>query len=157
MGPRDRTASNAVATARHQRHQPEKTLLYQIVEQLIGSRRIGHMLFLDGVYIDAPKTKFKPVMVPTHEELVQLVHTVSYRIARFLERRGLLVRDTENAYLDLLPEDEGPMDTLMGHSITYFIATGPNAGRKVFTSQTLPAIEDEGGLAMLAPVRRSGP
>ena len=32
----------------------------------------------------------------------------------------------------------------MGHSITYRIATGPNAGRKVLTLQTLPAIEDEG-------------
>ncbi len=102
------------------------------------------MLFLDGVYIDVPKTKFKRVVAPTHEELVQLVHTVSHRIARFLERRGLLVRDAENAYLDLQPEDESPMDSLMGHSITYRIATGPNAGRKVFTLQTLPAIEDEG-------------
>ena len=90
------------------------------------------MLFLDGVYIDAPKTKFKRVMAPSHEELVQLVHTVSHRIARFLERRGLLVRDAENAYLDLQPEDESPMDTIIGHSITYRIATGPNAGRKVF-------------------------
>ncbi|MCH8312665.1 MAG: transposase [Nitrospinae bacterium] len=103
-----------------------------------------HMLFLDGVYIETPKTKFRPVMGPTHNELVQLVHTVSHRIARFLERRGLLVRDAENAYLDLQPEDESPMDTLMGHSITYRIATGPNAGRKVLTLQTLPAIEDEG-------------
>ena len=33
MCPTDRSACNAVATARHQRHQPEKTLLYQIVEQ----------------------------------------------------------------------------------------------------------------------------
>ena len=33
MCPTGRAASNAVATARHQRHQPEKTPLYQIVEQ----------------------------------------------------------------------------------------------------------------------------
>ena len=61
------------------------------------------------------------------------------------------MRDAENAYLDLLPDDEGPMDTIIGHSITHRIATGPNAGRKsspraptVGTLQTLPAIEDEG-------------
>ena len=51
-----------------------------------GCAGAPHMLFLDGVYVDAPKTKFKPVMAPTHEELVQLVHTVSHRIARFLDR-----------------------------------------------------------------------
>lgn len=31
--------------------------------------------------------------------------------------------DIENAYLDLQPEDESPMDAIMGHSITYRIAT----------------------------------
>ena len=30
------------------------------------------------------------------------------------------------------------MDQLIGHSITYRIAVGPQAGRKVFTLQTLP-------------------
>ncbi len=72
------------------------------------------------------------------------MQTISHRIARFLERKGLLVQDAENAYLDLPPDDESPMDTIMGHSITYRIAAGPNAGRKVFTLQTIPAFEDEG-------------
>jgi hypothetical protein len=31
------------------------------------------------------------------------------------------------------------MDQLLGHSITYRIAVGPQQGRKVFTLQTLPA------------------
>jgi len=34
------------------------------------------------------------------------------------------------------------MDQLRGHSITYRIAVGPQQGRKVFTLQTLPGIED---------------
>ena len=43
--------------------------------------RIGHMLFLDGVYIDAPKTKFKRVMAPSHEELgATSAHTAIERI-----------------------------------------------------------------------------
>jgi len=57
-------------------------------------------------------------------------------------RRGLLARDAENAYLDLAAENEAPMDTIMGHSITYRIAAGPNAGRKVFTLQTPPASQE---------------
>ncbi len=35
--------------------------------------------------------------------------------------------------------EEDPMDQLLGHSITYRIAVGLQAGRKVFTLQTLPA------------------
>ena len=38
--------------------------------------------------------------------------------------------------------DEGAMAPLLAHSITYRIAVGPQAGRKVFTLQTLPASEE---------------
>jgi hypothetical protein len=34
--------------------------------------------------------------------------------------------------------DDDPMHHLLGHSITYRIAVGPQQGRKVFTLQTLP-------------------
>jgi hypothetical protein len=37
------------------------------------------------------------------------------------------------------------MDQLLGHSITYRIAVGPQQGRKVFTLQTLPAWDDAFG------------
>lgn len=36
----------------------------------------------------------------------------------------------------------GPLDDLIGHSITYRIAVGPRAGQKLFTLQTLPARDD---------------
>ncbi len=67
----------------------------------------------------------------------------AHRIGRFLEREGLLERDAENSYLapDAVPA--GSMDNLWGHSITYRIAVGPQAGRKVFTLQTLPAYDVE--------------
>ena len=35
------------------------------------------------------------------------------------------------------------MHQLLGHSITYRIAMGPNQGRKVFTLQTLPACDPD--------------
>jgi hypothetical protein len=35
------------------------------------------------------------------------------------------------------------MNHLQGHSITYRIAVGPQAGRSVFTLQTLPACEPD--------------
>ena len=39
--------------------------------------------------------------------------------------------------------EESPIDNLLGHSITYRIATGPREGQKVFTLQTLPAELDQ--------------
>jgi len=37
--------------------------------------------------------------------------------------------------------DEDPSNQLLGSSITYRIAVGPQQGRKVFTLQTLPNLE----------------
>ena len=40
-------------------------------------------------------------------------------------------------------EYEDPMSQLLGHSITYCIAVGPPADRKVSTLQTLPASDPD--------------
>ena len=71
----------------------------------------------------------------------QLTHTIAHRVARYLERQGLLVCDAGNSYLtaDGIDADpESPMNQLLGSSITYRVAVGPQQGRKVFTLQTLP-------------------
>jgi len=49
------------------------------------------------------------------------------------------VRDSENSYLSTEHLEEDSLSQLQGHSITYRIAVGPQAGRKAFTLQTLPA------------------
>ncbi len=87
------------------------------------------------------RVRFRWVKAPTSEELTRLTHTIAQRIARYLERQGFLVRDAQNSYLtyDGMDADpESPMDQLLGRSITYRIAVGPQQGRKVFTLQTLP-------------------
>ena len=106
------------------------------------------MLFLDGVYIgDAHgPTRFRWVKAPTDNELTQLTHTIAQRVGHYLERQGLLVRDAGNSYLTaegLHADDEVPMHHLLGSSITYRIAIGPQQGRKVFTLQTLPDCGDD--------------
>ena len=110
------------------------------------------MLFLDGVYVEGPdgSLRFRWVKAPTSAELARLTKTLALRIGRDLERRGLLERDAENSYLARDDLVAGPMEQLQGSSITYRIAVGPHAGRKVFTLQTLPACEepfDAGGSA----------
>ena len=102
-----------------------------------------HMLFLDGVYIDRHDgtALFRWVSAPTIQELTQLAQTIARRVGRYLERQGLIERDAENSYLTTDAIFEDPMSQLLGHSITYRVAVGPQAGRKVFTLQTLPASE----------------
>jgi hypothetical protein len=103
-----------------------------------------HLLFLDGIYIrgsNGSAMRFRWVKAPTSAELANLTHTIAKRIGRYLERQGLLVRDAGNSYLtaDAVDTvDEDPLYHLLGHSITYRIALGPQQGRKVFTLQTLP-------------------
>ena len=103
-----------------------------------------HMLFLDGVYLADAKgasARFHRVNEPASAEPTQLVHTIAHRVGRYLERQGWLERDAENDYLALDAADDDPLSVLQGHSISYRIALGPQAGRKVFTLQTLPPVD----------------
>jgi len=108
-----------------------------------------HMLFLDGVYTGGSNGLpmwFRQVKAPNRAELTRLTHTIAHRVARYLVRQGLLERDTGNIYLT--PEavdasDDDPSNQLLGSSITYRIAVGPQQGRKVFTLKTLPDCESD--------------
>ena len=104
-----------------------------------------HILFLDGTYTEDghAKQRFHRFKKPTYDELNTLVHTLSHRIARCLEKQGLLERDVENTWLTLEEGEEDTLTKLHGHSVTYRIATGPQKGRKVFSLQTLPGREDK--------------
>jgi hypothetical protein len=102
-----------------------------------------HMLFLDGAYLTGTKPPvFRRIAAPSEKELKAAVRRIAERIGRALERRGLLVRDCENAYLTLDPVAGGPMDDLLGHSITYRVAMGPRAGQKMFTLHSVSGQPD---------------
>ena len=58
------------------------------------------------------------------KEFEKLVHTISQRIANYLERRGLIQRDMENSYLNLSVDDEDSLLHLQGASVSYRIAIG---------------------------------
>mgnify|MGYP001813108265 CR=1 FL=1 len=128
-------------------HQAAETGAVTLIQRFGSALNLNihfHMLFLDGVYVERPNgtARFRWVKAPTTEELTQLAHTIAHRVGRFLERQGLLERDAENSYLSGDAVDDDPMSQLCGHSITYRIAVGPQAGRKVFTLQTLPASDE---------------
>jgi hypothetical protein len=128
-------------------HATARTGAVTLIQRFGGALNLNvhfHMLLLDGVYVDSPAgPRFRWVKAPSSAELRQLSHTIAHRVGRFLECQGLLVRDDESAQLTLnAPDDDDPMHTLIGHSITYRIATGPRQGQKVLTLQTLPAINE---------------
>jgi hypothetical protein len=83
-----------------------------------------HMLFLEGVYTTTPwgKIRFHRTNVSNQQELTELVHTISHRVAGSLEREGILERDEENSYLNLEEGDEDPMRQVLGCSVSYLFA-----------------------------------
>ena len=98
-----------------------------------------HMIFLDGVYLPAGDSAvFRSLPPPSRTELQALVEQIAARVGRLLEKRGMVERDTEHAWLTRAGEAR-VLDDLIGPSITYRIALGPRAGQKLFTLQTLPA------------------
>ena len=95
------------------------------------------MLLLDGVYVEGRDGA----------ELTALASRIASRVGRFLERQGLVERDAESTCLSELALNDEPMEAFLAHSITYRIAVGPRAGRKVFTLQSLPAGDEGSGAA----------
>jgi hypothetical protein len=58
-------------------------------------------MLADGAYqtIGAVAPVFRPVAAPESSDLQELVEQIAGRIGRALERRGLVERDLENAWL----------------------------------------------------------
>ena len=86
-----------------------------------------HMLFLDGALeFHASKARFHRSRRATNEELAKLLDSLNWRIARLLERRGLLVTETQHPEFDLVMGSG--LEQLQAASIQYRIAVGPHAG-----------------------------
>ncbi len=43
---------------------------------------------------------------PTQDDMVEIVHSISQRIAKYLEKVGLVEGDMENSFLNLPVDDE---------------------------------------------------
>jgi len=108
-----------------------------------------HMLFLDGAYtFRGCGAVFHRARRLTDIELAQLLDSLSRRIVRVLERRGLLIADPERPKLDFEPGSS--LDQIQAASIAYRIAIGPQAGRKALALYSVPALEDATNHPLLA-------
>ena len=77
-----------------------------------------------------------------------MLGTLSRRIARVLERQGLLIADPEHPRLDIEPDSS--LDQLQAAAINYRITMGPHAGRKALTLYSVPPVEDAPDNPLLA-------
>jgi DNA-binding transcriptional MerR regulator len=51
--------------------------------------------------------------------MVILMHTISRRMARYLEKSGLIIQSMESAYLNFSDDDEDSLLQLQGASVSY--------------------------------------
>jgi len=103
-----------------------------------------HILFLDGAYAyrDNRPPRFQRIKAPDKGELEHLVHLISQRVGRCLERQGLLEQDAKSAWLNLDPaEDSNAMPQILGSSVSYRVAVGPQQGHKAFMIRTIRPME----------------
>lgn len=108
-----------------------------------------HMLFLDGAYrFGSRKARFHRARRATNDDLARLLDALARRIARLLERRGLLIADSVDPYLEF--EVGSSLNQFQAASINYRIAIGPHAGRKALTVYSVPPLEEEPGIPPLA-------
>ena len=91
-----------------------------MIQRFGSARNLNiHILFLDGVYVTkGERLSFRRVPPPILAALEALVRVISERLARALERQGLLVRDLENSLLMVDSPDGAGFEDLLGHSIT---------------------------------------
>ena len=94
------------------------------------------------------KATFRRARRPYRDDLVKLLDTLSRRIVRVLERRGLLIAASEHPSLEL--EMDSSLDQIQAASINYRIAIGPHAGRKALTLYSVPPLDEEPHIHLLA-------
>ena len=83
---------------------------------------------------------FRRVSAPTQAELVQLIERIVKRVLRLLTRRGYLIEEQGQTYLEG-ENEEGALATLQGAATSYRIGLGPRRGQKVYTLRTIEVEE----------------
>ncbi len=95
---------NKAACYHHNTEQTGAVTLIQRFGSALNLNIHSPMLFLDGVHVTTgERLAFRRAPPPTVVALEKLVHLISKRVGRALERQGLLVRDVENSFLTLDP------------------------------------------------------
>lgn len=96
-----------------------KILKHKAFHKRVGRLKKAHfhMLFLEGAISENSwgSTTFTRIKAPSLSDMVELVHTVSQSIPKYLEKAGLVERDIENSFRNLPVDDDDSLLQLQRH------------------------------------------
>jgi hypothetical protein len=137
-----------------------------LIQRFGGSINLNvhfHQLFIDGAYeIEGESAEFHLAAPPTREEIAAVLAKIIRRLARHLERRGIIIKD-EELQIDL--DDDDSFAKLQAGAVSYRFALGPNKGKKALTLRTVPEqdhrsenglVANEAGFSLHAGVAIAG-
>jgi hypothetical protein len=109
-----------------------------VIQRFGGGRNLNvhyHTLLLDGVFfVDGAKgaLEFRPLPLPTDEEVGVVLARITTRVQRLLERRGLDPGDADGVQADPVVDESPALAGISSASIQGRIAFGPRAGARVW-------------------------
>ena len=115
-----------------------------LVQRFGGSINLNlhfHQIFIDGVYevgADEAPTAFYATPEPTRAEIAKVLEKIISRMTKFLERRGIIVKDPGAQGLQIDLSDDDSFAKLQAGAISYRFTFGPNKGKKALTLKTVP-------------------
>jgi hypothetical protein len=106
-----------------------------VVQRFGGALNLNvhlHALVLDGVFaVDGSGVAFHPVRRLTREDVAAVVAVIARRVARLLERRGLVGGTESSGAPDLWSEEAPVLAAVAAASVEGRVALGPRAGARV--------------------------
>jgi len=112
-----------------------------LIQRFGGSCNVNvhfHQLYFDGAFelnSDKAPTRFHRIARPTVPALEVLVKTIAHRVAKYLEKNGIIAKDDETPLQLNIPTDEG-FSQLQAASSSYRFLLGPNKGKKALNLKT---------------------
>jgi hypothetical protein len=131
-----------------------KTGAVTLIQRFGGSLNLNvhfHQLFIDGVYELGPNQEpgaFHMTPAPTRQELEQVLNKIITKIAKLLERKGIIVKEEPSFQLEI--SDDDSFARLQAGAVHYRFALGPNKGKKAFTLRTLPEQDHNATIGLVA-------
>jgi hypothetical protein len=113
-----------------------------LIQRFGGSINLNvhfHQIFLDGVYEldeEGKPAHFHITKAPTLKELGDCLERIIQKVAKWLEKRGIIERDQDSLQLDLSEDDA--LSKLQAGAASYRFTMGPNKGKKALTLKTVP-------------------
>ncbi len=126
-----------------------------LIQRFGGSLNLNvhfHQLYIDGCYELGPQgepVNFIETNAPTVPDLDQVLGQIIKRVARYLERQQIIVKDNDSEFQLEIPAED-TFSRLQASSVTYRFATGPSKGKKAMTLKSVPDTDHSAKFGLVA-------